>query len=129
MKYIVGGTVDLQKAISAHIRWKAKIALFNDACLDEVLDPKMIGRATSCELGKLLADLPMDVRALPEFAELVLEHRTLHKTAAGLVKRIADGERLPESELGMGSAFAALSSKVIRGLRALSRAMDRARAK
>jgi hypothetical protein len=117
--------VDLQKAINAHVAWKTRIALFNEG--QDELDPSVIAQDQACDLGRIMAALPADVRSLPEYGTLQREHKTLHAAAAGLVMRIAGGERLPESELAMGSAFAELSSSVIHAMGALWRAVERAK--
>jgi hypothetical protein len=116
--------VDLQKAIRAHQQWVSILTRYNEGDTDASLDPSVIAQDTKCELGKMLDELPPEVRKLPAFTQLKREHVTLHSVAAQLILRIAGGERLPESELGMGSAFARLSHNVVFGLKTLWRAME-----
>lgn len=113
--------MNFDAAVAAHANWKLKISLLREGRLQEPLDPRKIQRDDVCDLGKWIHGEGVRHAQRPEFQALRDAHSRFHIYTASLVEKLQSGNRIPESELSLGSDYGKLSAEVVQMLRALWR--------
>jgi len=101
-------------AIVAHSEWKRKLKSYLSRP-DQSLQAAEVGANDRCQLGQWMGgEGSKQYRTWPEFKKLITEHSHFHQTAAELVRRANNGEKV-ESELALGanSEFSKATSNVI----------------
>lgn len=106
--------MDFDLAIKAHSSWKIKLQNYLEKP-DGSIDVDQLQRDNVCDLGCWLhGPDTLAYKNLPEFQELIKEHKAFHAAAADIVRRKDKGENITEDiALGAKSPFSAHSSRVI----------------
>jgi len=114
-------SVDLTKAIEAHVQWKTKFRVAIQK--QESMDVNTISRDDCCEIGKWLhGDGKKHHGTLTSFQEVVREHAKFHRIAGGIASAI-NAKRFVEAEqmIANGTEFVNQSSAVSMALTRLKR--------
>jgi hypothetical protein len=109
----------LHSARKAHSEWKVRFTRALDEGHGDAFDPKLIARDDQCPLGRWLhsAELPEVLRATPEFAAALEQHREFHLEAsevAGALK--ARNLDLARRSIHPGSGFDRASLALVKTL-------------
>ena len=106
--------MNFDEAVKSHAQWKLNLKRYLDNP-DGSIRAVDLQKDNLCELGKwLYSDEVAALRELPEFKQLVEEHKKFHMAAAEIVRRRDGGEEVDQYiALGSSSLFAETSAKMI----------------
>jgi hypothetical protein len=111
--------VNIDEAISAHAKWKMKLASYISKP-DQSLQASVVGANNLCDLGKWLHGDGMKYSRLPEYSKLVADHTQFHQIAAEIIRKADSGHKVTdEIALGAKSKFASASSAIVLSLMAM----------
>lgn len=85
--------LDIDAAINAHERWKARLMDYLEGRTSYGVDPALVRRDTHSALGHWLHGVGAEVLGdQPAYALLLARHKYFHEQAATLVERAQQGE-------------------------------------
>ena len=92
-KSMVIGGLDFLDAITAHQRWKTRLAKYIGGTSDEKLDYRSVCRDNQCVLGKWINEQGnRDFGNAPTFNQLKLTHTQFHLSAGSIVRLLNEGK-------------------------------------
>ncbi|HEX3987152.1 MAG TPA: methyl-accepting chemotaxis protein [Acidobacteriaceae bacterium] len=111
-----GQSMDFDRCIAVHVRWKSKLASYLKHP-DRSLDAATTAQDSGCDLGKWLYGEGRRHAQSPEFSHLVAEHARFHRAAGDVIRRADSGQKVAEDvALGGHSEFAQASTSVVGSL-------------
>ncbi|HJW72349.1 MAG TPA: CZB domain-containing protein [Geothrix sp.] len=117
--------MDFRKAITAHLQWKSRLAMFLQGDSSEWLDPNTVGKVDQCELGKWLhGEAKSKFDNSLEYRGLLETHATFHRCAAEIVKWTLSGDKAEATRLLEGD-FNAYSSATVLAITRLERMLGK----
>ncbi|MDD2925872.1 CZB domain-containing protein [Rhodoferax sp.] len=117
--------IDIDKAISAHENWKARLQNYLDGQSTEDLKPEVICLDNRCDLGQWLHG-PGQQRLgkYPAFSALIARHQHFHLQAANVVT-LVQADKKAEASRVMDSSYRHASNQVVLLLKELKRGLGR----
>lgn len=116
--------MDFIDAITAHIRWRVRIARFVDGVADHRLDSATAAVDDRCDLGQWIHGASARFERLAGYRELVEAHAHFHATAAIVAQRVERGDKAG-AQIVMRGPFAVASKQTIAAILNLKNAADR----
>jgi hypothetical protein len=113
--------MDFQRAIEAHVNWKAELNRYI-AKPDHSLNAETVSGDANCDLGKWLKGEGQKFAATAEFKAVVPAHARFHQAAGEIVRKADAGQRMSEEvALGAKSDYALSSNAVVSALMKLKK--------
>lgn len=105
--------MNFDEAIKAHSAWKMKLQQYLNNP-DNSIDADKLGKDNVCDLGHWLYHEGTKHSAIPEFKDLLENHKEFHKSAASIVMKKNKGEDVKgDIALGASSSFSKASMNVV----------------
>lgn len=104
--------MNFDDAISAHIKWKARLNRFIDDAGAERLDSATVCKDNLCDLGKWIYGEGAKYNTAKHYTDLVAKHANFHRCAAEIVKKVESNQRLVAKALLAGE-FTAASKETV----------------
>lgn len=116
--------LDIDAAINAHERWKARLMDYLEGRSTESVDPAVVRQDDRSTLGRWLHTVGADTLGnLPAFSLLMARHQYFHEQAANMVELAQSGEWDKVVQLLNGS-YRYGSSQVVLLLKELKRSLE-----
>lgn len=113
--------ISIMDAISAHIKWKARLQDYLNGTSTEKLDPMAICRDDECALGKWIHGPALKhFHEHEAFRTLRGDHAQFHFVAGNVVKKVQENDR-GAAEALMENDYAKASHKVVHALTELNK--------
>lgn len=104
--------MNFDDAISAHIKWKARLSRFIDGTGAERLDSATVCKDNLCDLGKWIYGEGAKYNAVPHYTDLVAKHANFHRCAADVVRKVEANER-PAARAMLTGEFSVASKETV----------------
>ena len=104
--------MNFEDAITAHIKWKVRLAMFVDGTGNEELRSAAVCKDNQCVLGQWIHGHGVEYSPFTHYHELVRKHAKFHVCAAEIVRKVENADQAGARSV-LGSAFAAASKETI----------------
>jgi hypothetical protein len=112
--------INFMEAISAHVRWKARLQDYLNGTLEDDLDPEVVCRDEQCLLGKWIHGPGYEhFQHEPKFYQLRTDHAQFHFIAGNVIRHVQANERA-QAEALMDNEYKHASRKVVQALTELN---------
>lgn len=115
--------MNLDDALSAHIKWKFRLGKFIDGISEEALNHRTVCKDNLCTLGQWIHGEGAKFKGLREYRQLLNKHANLHVLAAELVKRVEKGEKAGAKAM-LAGPFAKVSNETVVAIVELKQAVE-----
>lgn len=113
--------MNFDDAISAHIKWKARLANFIDGISTESLKSEIVCKDNMCELGKWIYGEGAVFSSRPHYEDLVVKHANFHRCAAEVVKKVESKDK-EGAKLLLSKQFVVASKETVTAIMELKKA-------
>lgn len=104
--------MNFDDAISAHIKWKARLNRFIDGTGGERLDSATVCKDNLCDLGKWIYGEGAKYKSASHYGDLVAKHANFHRRAAEVVEKVESNDR-PAARALLSGAFTVASKETV----------------
>lgn len=115
--------MNLDEAVSAHLKWKIRLGMVIEGNSSDALDPAIVERDDHCDLGRWLHGEGERHRSHSEFGEVVSEHANFHRQAAGVLRKALKGDR-SGAKVALDGPYYQQSQKVVIAIMKLKKAIQ-----
>jgi hypothetical protein len=112
--------MNFDDAISAHIKWKVRLARFIDGTSADLLKSEILCRDNLCDLGKWIYGEGAVFNDKPHYQDVVTKHANFHRCAANVVKKVEDNDNIGANSLLSGQ-FTVASKETVTAIMELKK--------
>lgn len=120
-------SLDIQRAISVHEDWKARLQAYLDGTSEEQLIPKVVCLDHRCDLGRwIYRKGKANLGGHPGFSALMAHHKMFHHAAAKVIDLSKSGKS-DQAQAMLAGPLSHFSRDVVKDLNALDEVAQSAR--